>query len=525
MMNYVQPYVKPAPAQPSWSNRVLLLSLAGIFFLTLYPFRLVHVESARFLFPFSLNGWGKGMGAVDIFLNVLLFIPFGFGFAEELREHGRSKLATFWAVYAAGAVLSYGVEFAQIYIPLRDSGWGDVITNSSGAAFGFLLYEWAGKGIIAWFTARERALDDWLTLGKIGVLVGLYVGIWCVVGGPLQKQTRLSHWTSDSFLAVGDSASLRPPPAWNGRVLALELWNYGVPDKLAQKITSQPLGAVTVGNPTVAYRFSGAAPFRDSRDFLPSLAWASQTPSSPISDGATLDGDSWLISDGPVPTLVKSVESTGQFAIHVICEPRDSNVQDARIVSLSSPSGAVDMELRQTGSELIFWFQNPFSMRRARMSWIVPRVFAPQQMRNLMLSFNGYKLSLFVDGHGYGYPYELGPGVSLARYIRRVKAVELPGYRYIFYAIIFFPVGCLLGFAWRKRTASWRGKLCFLACGFFLPAVVFEWVLADAAGRGLSFRNIWLSMLIALVTSLWMNADRDFRRSRRNQPEEVSARS
>jgi len=526
-MNYANFRVNSAPAPTSWSNRVLLLSLAGIFFLTLYPFRFVHQESTRFLFPFSLNGWGKGNDVLDVFLNVLLFVPFGFGLAEKLRERARSKLATFWTVYAAGAVLSYAVEFMQIYIPLRDSGWGDVFTNSAGAAVGFLLYEWAGTGLVEWFSARERAMDNSLSLGRIGVLVGLYVGAWCVLVGPLQKQNRLTHWTPDSFLAIGGSASLRPPPAWKGRIMELDIWNHGVPDELARKITSEPLISRSLAAPMVAYRFSGAAPFQDSRDFLPSLAWASQTRTSPSSDGATLDGSSWLISSGPVPTLINSVESTGQFALHVVCEPAESNVnvEDARIVSLSSPSGTVNMELRQTGSSLIFWFQNPFSKRRTRMSLIVPQVFSPNQVRNLLLSFDGYKLSLFVDGRNFGYPYELGPAVALARYVRRVKAVELKGYSYIFYAIIFFSVGCLLGFAWRKSNVSWRVRLCFLACGYLVPAIVLEWVLADAAGRSFFLQNVWFPALLALIASLWMNADHRFSNSMRGQQEAVSARS
>lgn len=522
-MNDANLQVSREPAQASWSNRVLLLSLAGIFFLTLYPFRFMPQESARFLFPFSLNGWGKGINLLDIFLNILLFVPFGFGLAEKLRERGRSKLSTFVVVYAAGALLSYSVEFMQIYIPLRDSGWGDVITNSSGAAIGCLFCEWAGAGIIDWFSARERYLDASLNFRAIGLLVGMYVGLWCMLAGPLQRQTKLTHWTSDSFLAVGDSASLRPPPAWKGRIQELEIWSHAVPGKLARKITSELPEDRPSPHSVVSYRFSGAGPFHDSRHFLPDLAWASQTPSSAFADGAVFDGRSWLISDGPVPALIRSVESTGEFALRIVCEPAESNVYDARILSLASPSGAVNLELRQAGSQLIFWFQNPYSRRRARMSWIVPRVFAPNKMRDLLLSFNGYKLSLFVDGREYGYPYELGPGVALAKYIRRIKAVELKSYSYMFYAIVFFPVGCLLGFAWRKSNASWRARIAFLVCGFFLPAIVLEWVLVDAGGRSISFQNVWFCALLAFAASLWINADRGFSHSLRGRQEPVSA--
>ncbi len=516
--------VSSAPAETSWANRVLLLSLAGIFFLTLYPFRFVDQNSARFLFPFSLNGWGKGMDLLDIFLNILLFIPFGFGLGEKLRERGRSKVATFAIVYAAGALLSYGVEFIQVYIPMRDSGWGDIITNSSGAAIGALLFEsQLGAGIIDWFSTRERALDSWLSLAKIGVLVSLYVGFWCILAGPLQKQTKLADWSPDTFLAVGNSASLRPVPAWKGRVLELDIWNHPVSAELAREITSQQEGTHPSLDSMVAYSFSGAAPFGDARHFLPNLAWASEPPSSQLSDGATL-GPSWLISAGPVPTLVSSVETTGQFALRLVCEPTGSGDADGRILSLSAPSGSVNMELRQDGSALAFWFRNPFSARRARMSWIVPQVFAAHQPRNLLLSFDGFKLSLYVDGRDYGYPYELGPGVALARYIRRVKAVELTGYDDIYYAIIFFPIGCLLGFAWRKSSAPWRVRFGFLMTGFLLPAIVLEWVLVDAAKRPVSFHDIWFSALLAVAGGLWMNADRSFSRSPRNREEPVAAR-
>ncbi|MGH9562168.1 MAG: VanZ family protein, partial [Terracidiphilus sp.] len=406
-----------APADASWSNRALLLSLAGIFFLTLYPFRFIHQESSRFLFPLSLEGWGKTINGLDVFLNVLLFIPFGFGLAEKLRERGRSKAGALLIVYASGAVLSYLVEFLQIYIPARDSGWLDVITNSSGAAVGALVFEACGAGIIAWFIERERRFDGWLNLTKIGFLAFLYVGFWCVLAGPLQRQTRLANWTNDSFLAVGDVASLQPAPPWQGRILQLDLWNRTVPAELAREITEQSQSGLRSSDPLIAFTLSGSAPFHDDRHLSPSLDWASAAPSPASGDGgAVFDGHSWLISAGPVPTLVSSIETTGQFAIHVVCQPAEAAPFGSRIISLSSPTGAVNLELRQYGSSLAFWFQHPFSKARARMTWVVPKVFAPNQMRNLLLSYDGSAVSLFVDGRDYGHAYQLGPGVALAHY-------------------------------------------------------------------------------------------------------------
>ncbi len=514
---------REAPGQSSWSNRIMLLSLAGILFLTLYPFQFAHAESARFLFPLSLNGWGKSIDLLDIFLNVLLFIPFGFGVGEKLRERGRSKAFTFFVVWALGALLSYSVEFLQIYIPSRDSGWGDVITNSSGAAVGALMFDYMGAGVIAWFSTRERALESSLSLAKIGVLLFLYMGLWCVLVGPLQKQTKVVNWTRDSFLVLGNSASLRPAAPWKGKISELDIWNRAIPNQMAEKLTAAPMMADPPLAPLIDYKFSGSAPFRDARQFLPSLDWATRAP-SPENAGAEFDGQSWLISAGPVPTLVSSVETTGHFAMRLICEPAGSTESDARIFSLSSPTGAVNMDLGQDGSALAFWFRNPLSMRRVRMTWIVPQVFVSKQTRNLLLSFNGTALSLFINGRDYGHPYEFGPGLALAHYVRRVKTAELKGYGYIFYAMIFFPAGCLLGFAWRKSGLRWIGRACFLAASYFLPAFVIEWVLADAAARALSFENVWFCMLLTLAASLWINADRNFSHVMRHEHEPVSVR-
>lgn len=511
-------------ANDSWSNRVLLLSLAGIFFLTLYPFRFAHQESARFLFPFSLNGWGKGMSVVDMFLNVLLFIPFGFGLAEKLRGRGRSKVSAFLVAYLSGALVSYLVEFLQIYIPFRDSGWGDVITNSSGAAIGALMFDSAGAVIIAWFAARERSLDSWLSLPKIGVFASLYIGLWCVLAAPLQRQAKLVNWTRDSFLVIGNTASLHPAQPWKGRISELEIWDHAIPAGIAERLTTSASTGGQQPEPVAAYDFSAGAPFQDGRDFLPELNWASPAPTASSGDSLLLDGKSWLISAGPASALVSSIESTGQFALHVVCESAETHETGTRVVSLSSPTGAVNMDVGQYGSALSFWFRNRFSARRARMTWVVPQVFAQNQLRNILISFNGSTASLFVDGHKYGHPYDIGPGLALARYVRRVDAKELDGYRYVFYAIIFFPAGCLVGFAWRKSDVSRIGRATFVAVAFLLSSLALEWVLAHAAGRAISWQTIGLSFLLALIASLWINADQNSSHALRMQRETISAR-
>ena len=74
----------PNPPDSGWSNRILILAIAGILFLTMYPFRLNIHALANGASPFLL-GKSEKSGLVDALLNVLLFVPFGFGLGEKLR--------------------------------------------------------------------------------------------------------------------------------------------------------------------------------------------------------------------------------------------------------------------------------------------------------------------------------------------------------------------------------------------------------------------------------------------------------
>jgi VanZ like family len=490
----------------SWSNRILTLASIGILVLTLYPFRLDFARRLpRPLFPFSLGGWGKDTGLSDNVLNVLLFVPFGFGLAEKLRERGKSRLATLGLTLAAGAALSYVVELLQIYIPPRDSGWDDVFTNSSGAIAGALLFDLAGDATLVLLSQTERKVTAWLTWQRAVAAVFAYVGLWSVVAVQLQKQTRLSNWNTDSVLVIGNSASGHFSSAWQGEIFAFEMWDRGIPGELARRLTSPALRQDSEPDAIVAYRFSGLGPFPDERRLLPDLAWAPKTPVLDGSKGAFLDGKSWLMSPGAVSELANKLKETGQFSLRVLCAPAEIRGVDADIVSISSSSGPANLELGQQGASLAFWFRSALSMQRLRMTWIVPKTFRANEMRDILLSFDGADLRLFLDGKQYHQAYRLGAGAALATFIRRIKARELDGYRYVFYALVFVPAGCLLGFAW-KATRNGVGLVSLLFFGLALPPVIFEVVLVHGS-RAVSFENIWFSVLLAAAGSIWINAD------------------
>src|SRR3984885_4129443 len=177
-----------------WSNRILILATAGILFLTLYPFRFdFHLLSPAGTSPLFLGKSLKPAGFLDAFLNVLLFVPFGFGLAEKLRERGKSFAFTLAISLLAGALFSYTIELLQYYIPQRDSGWEDVFTNGSGSLVGWVTYEILGSCVL-----RESLL----TLRRALVILLIYFALWFAASFLRQRNSRLSNWRADCQVGV-----------------------------------------------------------------------------------------------------------------------------------------------------------------------------------------------------------------------------------------------------------------------------------------------------------------------------------
>src|SRR5208282_5768731 len=233
-----QPDSEDSVAGFGWSNRILILAIAGILFLTLYPFRFTldrHVLSVAS--PFLLNGSGKVYGVLDNLLNVLLFVPFGFGLAGKFRERGKSRMATLVLTLAAGALFSYSIEFLQFFIPERDSGWNDVVTNSTGTLVGCLAFQSCGLALFRLLNRGERAIATFATVRNAAIVLLLYFGVWFAVSGRLQEETALSNWNADALLVVGNSASGRGAPAWRWKVYQLEFWDRALPGEAGRRLT------------------------------------------------------------------------------------------------------------------------------------------------------------------------------------------------------------------------------------------------------------------------------------------------
>jgi VanZ like family len=491
----------------SWSNRILILAVTGILFLTLYPFRCdFHAALPGHTSPLLLGRSLKRGGLLDAFLNVALFVPFGFGFGEKVREHGQSRAFILGLALAAGALFAYSIEVLQFYIPQRDSGWEDVFTNASGSLLGCVSYAILGKSLLRGLSSRESLLESLLTPRRAFLILLIYFSLWFAASSLLQRNTRLSNWRADALLVVGNDASGKFP--WKGTVNAVQLWDLALRSEVVQQLLSGP--AVDTGNPglLVDYDFSAGPPFRNQRQISSELAWTPRAPDNSGSGLLVLDGASWLTTNVAVPDLVANLQKTNQFTVRVVCTPAQVGGSEGRIISISQPSGFADLTLHQKDGNLVFWFRSPLSANHSILAWNFPGVFTVGQTRDILYTYNGSNLSLFIDGKEEPLTYRLGPGTALAKSARRVKSGELEGYSYIYYALIFCFPGAILGIAARNLDPPRVAAFLWLACGILIPGMLLEWILVSTSGRSFSVDYLGLSVLLAAASFLWINSDR-----------------
>ena len=486
----------------SWSNRILILAAVGILFLTLYPFRFSFHVLPNGAWPLFL-GKSRKSGLLDAFLNVLLFVPFGFGLAEKLRERGRTAEYALTAAFFAGALFSYTIEFLQLYIPERDSGWEDVFTNGSGSLLGSIVYFLIGSVIIRALTSVQRFLLDVLSLRRVIIVLMVYFGLWCGLAAFLQKQTRLSNWRPDAMLVLGNDGAGQNP--WRGQIKTLQIWDHALGGNAI------PNGRLEAAPPIVEYDFSAPLDSAIQSPFVPKLFWIPGGSGLGEQQGLVLDGKSWLSTKIAVGDLIESLQKTNHFTIHVVCTPTDLAGADGRIVSLSNAAGIADMTLRQDDVDLVFWFRTPLAARRALLAWYVPGVFRERRERDIWYSYDGSNLLLTLDGKPQRLIYRLGPGTGLARVFRIAKSAELEGYMYIFYALVFVFGGALLGSSALHRDFGLVSAFGLSSLILWVSAWFFERVLVSVSGRIYSWNYLIFSVVLGLTGFLWSVSDLDFR--------------
>ena len=99
----------------------------------------------------------------DVLINIGGFIPFGFFVCAYLSSAGKIERPALTTVFLGG-ILSLMIETLQAYLPNRQSGMTDVITNTAGTCLGVALVHFRAVQALHRATmhvfSRRRRVDD-----------------------------------------------------------------------------------------------------------------------------------------------------------------------------------------------------------------------------------------------------------------------------------------------------------------------------------------------------------------------------
>lgn len=176
-----------------WRSAGLYLALAAyvafIIYGSLYPLTHWRMPASNPL-SFLVDAWPRYVTRTDIATNVLVYMPFGLLLGAILHQDMRLRQALIW-VTVCGLLLSFVMEYLQMFVPGRNSSYVDIMTNTLGTFIGGLsvrfveYHTWPSRALLAW---RKRLFlpGRWVDAGLI------LLGIWALSQMSLQVPSLLA---------------------------------------------------------------------------------------------------------------------------------------------------------------------------------------------------------------------------------------------------------------------------------------------------------------------------------------------
>jgi glycopeptide antibiotics resistance protein len=498
---------KQSELSAKWAYRSFIFAILFIFAATLFPFRFFPDETAfRRSEPF-LHWLSLGIANYQDFAeNILLFVPFGFGLACFACKKRQQNILILIGSLVAGACVSFTVELFQVFLPTRDPSWADVAANSIGSVIGCLAFRFMAVPILQALVKLESNVEAFLCprRAKTGFLC--YAALGILVSVPLQRATRLSNWNSSYPFFLGNDPTEKRP--WQGRIFEMEFANRAISSSRAKEIAAsrQPLSAED--GLVVSYQPPSASKLQ-STSVISSPPPSSLEPTRSGSEkGFDLASLPWAGIRVPAANVSERVAQTNQLTLRVIC---DTALRDeapfGRIVSLSQDSQHVNFILSQQRSNLLFGFRTPLTGEDGEPALIASKVFATNEPKDLLVTYDGSSLRLYVNGQRDTHSLILSPGAGVFRWFLRLRMYELPGYQILYEAFLFVPLGTLPAFVTKKINEGRLRKAALISVAAITPASLLEFVLRGVTGSPFHTGDVLLRVCFVLgMVALW-NSD------------------
>ena len=382
-----------------------LLAVATILYFRLTPFDFAWEGRAAL----ARVSWGP-LSLRDVPLNVLLFVPLGFGlggvlaaraattdYRPQTTNNGRPSSVVRGPWSAPGLrvlliclALSAALEATQLFLPEHVPSAADVIANGVGAMVGYGLYR-------AWDMGFGAAVQRYATARNLWLGLNIYALSAALLTGYLYRSARLSNWDTSFPLVVGNEAVGRRE--WSGRIEWLS-FTWPVDDSYA--VSGE-------------YQFTGEAPFElQARPevTLPPLVWREGPATEQGGQEVVIGPGEWLATEAAFSPFSGGARQENEFSIEFKAASADPTQRGpARIISLSADAERRNVTIGQERDALIIRLRTPAGGENGQKpELLVPGVFADGRQRQILVEYNAPQMWVTVDGQEYA--LSLAPGAA-----------------------------------------------------------------------------------------------------------------
>jgi hypothetical protein len=352
----------------------------------------------------------------------------------------------------------------------------------------------------------ESTVEAFLSLrrAKIGFL--FYAALGVLVSVPLQRTTLLSNWDSSYPFFLGNDPTGKRP--WQGRIFEVEFANRAISSSRAKEIVAsrQPLSAED--GLVLSYQAPSGSKLQSTNVSSSPSPSGLEPMRSGSGKGFDLASLPWSGIRVPAVNVSERVAQTNQLTLRVIC---DAALRDeapfGRIVSLSQDAQHLNFILSQQRSNLLIGFRTPLTGEDGEPALIAPKVFSTNEPKDLLVTYDGSSLRLYVNGQRDPEALILSPGAAVFRWFLRLRMYELPGYQILYEAFLFVPLGTLLAFVTRKINGGRLRKAALISVAAITPTSLLEFVLRSVCGSPFHTGDVLLRACFVLGMVALCNSD------------------
>jgi VanZ family protein len=489
---------------------ITIFAVLLVLAITLYPYDFHFEKTDSRLWHNSLIlGWGKS-DTLDILINVLFFIPLGFGLTGYLIRAIRLSGLTLLSITVLTCfILTYTVEMLQIFLPFRAASFCDVLSNVAGGLLGLLCF------LLLECKDKATNLDSAFMKRRLQIIFLGYATFAIFISIPLQWESSFSNWDKTFHLLLGNERTGDRP--WQGCVYELYIADRAISETEAAQIFSKKKTFDLIGDSILAAyqpvrstqtgQLTGIESYHDQMGHLPDLVWRGEPQDVQKGKGVFLSPNHWLETVTPARYLSQRIINTSQFTLCITLATSDiMQTGPARIVTLSEDTVRRNFTLGQKGSDLIFRLRTPLTGENGTNPYLtVPDVFSNKNLHNLVITYNGSDLFLYVDGVRNSHFLKFNPGTILFGHLFHLNEYNIVGFTVLYYALVFIPLGILMTLIVKKTRGRFVIKILTICGGIVLSSLILEGVLMIVSGRVMILENLLISMICISGPMVFLN--------------------